>query len=480
VDGKGTTVTNAHVGLGARVAMLEFADGRQVLAKRRGIDLERDLAVYEPEQPLASPAPCFELAPARPSTGEWLVGLGYPGGPRGDLRPTVSLGQCVPGEGIEMPVMGFLSYKDTIRTDLAIFSGNSGGPLVDLEGRLVGINGAIQPNEGAAFAVPVDVVRDRLLKLKNGALLFPGGRVLDASNPLVQAIDKVMEPLARQMVPRVREGFAANPGSESAQSAEKDTSLTGERDALARILRGSERSKSLVKMVNAGNANAAVFVDAGKKIIGTRVSRRHVVAKASLVGTSVSGGKIVARAPEHDLALIELSDEADVRLPEDAPARPEGSVVGVMGPDGVRAGGIMSVGARAIPEGVSMRISAGGQGETLLNALKSIEKLADRLGSEELKQLIAGIRSQLEVQGLINKGNEPRGYARVASHDAPLAPSEAGAPLVDADGRLVGVNVANSNYGTSYVVPIAVVRAAFEKQLGPARQPATLGKAKLY
>jgi S1-C subfamily serine protease len=487
VDREGTVVTNAHVGLLARVATIEFADGRRFTARRRGIDLERDLAIYEPETKLTAPAPFFELGHGRPAVGSWLVGAGFPGGPRGDLRPTISCGQATAGGGLESRVMGMLRYDEAIRTDLAIFSGNSGGPLLDLDGDLVGINGAIEPASGAAFAVPVELVADRLETLKNGAIRLPGGRMLDAKNPAIAAIDRIMEPLARQLTERVREGFSPEPGG-SRVPLEKRASgvLPPSRDDLARVLKAAPRSVALAAELHAAALAAKdVAVSIGGHF-ATRIDARHLVAKTSLLGEgrefalgAHTRARVVAVAPEHDLTLLELDADADVRLPEDAPSRPAGSLVAALGPDGLLAAGIVSVGPRAIPEAVSMRISGGAE-SPLLKPLREVAKIAERLGSKDLSQLIEGLLRGLELQGQLNLGNEPRGYARVLSHDAGLAPSEAGAPLVDADGRLVGVNVANANYGTSYAVPIATVRAAFAAQLGAARVPSRLGRARLY
>jgi hypothetical protein len=131
----------------------------------------------------------------------------------------------------------------------------------------------------------------------------------------------------------------------------------------------------------------------------------------------------------------------------------------------------VSVGPREIPDGVSARIASGGLDGQIVEALRRVEKMLPPL-KEAFEPLIA----QLEAQESLNAGNEPRGYARVLSPDAPLAPSEAGAPLVDREGRLIGVNVSNANYGTSYAVPIGYVRALFHLESHDARR----GKARLY
>lgn len=476
VDPDGTTVTNAHVGLGARVALLEFADGRRVKARRRGMDLERDLAIYEPIDKLTDPAPCFELARSRPEPGAWLVGVGYPGGPRGDLQPTVSLGKCVAGGGLGSPIMGVLRYDDAIRTDLAIFSGNSGGPLIDLDGRLVGINGAMELASGAAFAVPVDIVRDRLATLKDGALRLPGGRVLGGKSSILRLIDKALAPMTERLVERVHEGFTPNPKLEGVLPKPK----AHLQDEIVRKLRDTPREKALADELHGVRAkDLCVRLTAdGDEHLATRVDRRHVVAKASTLGDRVdwnvgphATARVAATDEKNDLALLELSDEADVRLPEDAGSRPAGSLCAAVGPDGLLAEGIVSVSPREIPAGVSARIAAGGLASPVIDALRQLEDLSPRI-----KEIVEPVIQQLEQQEAINAGNEPRGYAHVLSHDAPIAPGEAGAPLVDQEGRLIGINVSNANYGTSYAVPIQTVRETFRL----VRKDASHGRARLY
>lgn len=474
VDPDGTTVTNAHVGLGARVALLEFSDGRKVKARRRGMDLERDLAIYEPIEKLKEPAPCFELARSRPEPGAWLVALGFPGGPRGDMQPTVSLGKCIEGGGLKGPVMGILRYDDAVRTDIAIFSGNSGGPLLDLEGRLVGINGAMEIGSGAAFAVPIEIVRDRLASLKDGALRLPGGTTLGGKSSLLRLIDKALEPATEKMVERVKEGFAPKPRGGDEGPIPKAIART--KDELVKKLRETPREKGLAAELHGLRAKD-LCVKLDDRHLATRVDRRHVVAKASFLGDkkdwSVSAhakARVVSVDAENDLALLELADEADVKLVEDAGSRPAGSLCAALGPDGLLAAGIVSVSAREIPAAVSARIASGGMAASMIQMLRRLEALSPRL-----KEAFEPMIEQLEQQESINAGNEPRGYGHVLSHDAPLAPGEAGAPLVDAEGRLIGVNVSNANYGTSYAVPIGRVREIFGLKSAERR-----AKSKLY
>jgi S1-C subfamily serine protease len=456
VDARGTVVTNAHVGLFARVALLQFQDGRKIKARRRGMDLERDLAIYEPIEKLEKPVPFFELASERPEVGTWLVAVGYPGGPRGDLRATFSLGKAIEGGGLKQAINGILRYDDAIRTDIAIFPGNSGGPLLDLDGKLHGINGALEFGTGAGFAVPADIVKDRLETLEGGAIRLPGGRVLKGNSFLARAIDRVIEPRIERMVERVKEGFDPNPKGHFTGEHVKQAS-----DDLARHLRELPHARALADLLH-GIETRGLAVSLDEKHLATRIDRTHLVAKASFLGEQKEWtfgthekARVVKVDEKNDLALLETG-EADVKVPSDAKAPSVGTLCAAIGPDGILACGIVSVGAREIPEAVSERIASGGTAGQLAKLLKRLGQL-----SPSLEQALEPIVGQLEAQESINAGNEPRGYERVLSHDAPLAPSEAGAPLLDLEGRLVGVNVSNANYGTSYAVPIETVRKTF-------------------
>jgi S1-C subfamily serine protease len=94
VDPSGVVVTNAHVVAGARYAMVQWPDGTTGLARQRGIDYTRDLAVLEPVEPQPRRL-AFTLAPAVPAEGTWVVALGYPGGLQTTGSPTVSLGRVL-------------------------------------------------------------------------------------------------------------------------------------------------------------------------------------------------------------------------------------------------------------------------------------------------------------------------------------------------------------------------------------------------
>jgi len=150
----GIIVTNNHVVEGASRVSVIFGDGSQVSAKLIGVDPDSDLAVLRVDSKNLVPAPVGTSADLM--IGETVVAVGNPFGLSGSVTTGVvsALGRSVPSkeEG--------RTFTDFIQTDASINPGNSGGPLLNIEGKVVGINTAILGNaQGIGFAIPVDRAR---------------------------------------------------------------------------------------------------------------------------------------------------------------------------------------------------------------------------------------------------------------------------------------------------------------------------------
>ncbi|MCD1643264.1 Do family serine endopeptidase [Aurantimonas coralicida] len=152
VDPSGVVVTNNHVIADADTITVNFADGTQLDAELIGTDPKTDLAVLkvEPEEPLVSVK--FGDSEAL-RIGDWVMAIGNPFG----LGGSVSIG-IVSARGRNINAG---PYDNFIQTDAAINRGNSGGPLFDLNGDVVGINTAIiSPTGGSigiGFSVPANL-----------------------------------------------------------------------------------------------------------------------------------------------------------------------------------------------------------------------------------------------------------------------------------------------------------------------------------
>jgi serine protease Do/serine protease DegQ len=151
---KGYIVTNHHVVDRADEISVGLSDGRTVKARLVGSDPGVDLAVLEVEPTQLTAIEFADSAQVR--VGDFVVAIGNPFG----LDQTVTSGIV---SALGRSGLGIEGYEDFIQTDASINPGNSGGALVDLEGRLVGLNTAILApaggNIGIGFAIPSNMVR---------------------------------------------------------------------------------------------------------------------------------------------------------------------------------------------------------------------------------------------------------------------------------------------------------------------------------
>jgi len=151
----GFILTNEHVVEGADEITVKLTDKREYKAKVIGADKRTDIALIkiQPDGPL--PAVKFG-DPNKLKVGEWVVAIGAPFG----FENTVTAG-IVSGKGRVMQDANLVPF---IQTDVAINIGNSGGPLFNMRGEVVGINSRLfsptGTNLGIAFAIPIDVALD--------------------------------------------------------------------------------------------------------------------------------------------------------------------------------------------------------------------------------------------------------------------------------------------------------------------------------
>ena len=154
IDPAGGIITNNHVIDGADRIEVVFMDGTTLPATLTGRDPKTDIAVLKVES--QTPLPHVELGDSsRARVGDWVIAIGNPFG----LGGTVTAGII---SALNRDIHAG-NYDDFIQTDASINRGNSGGPLFDMQGRVVGVNSAIISPSGASvgigFAVPTSTVR---------------------------------------------------------------------------------------------------------------------------------------------------------------------------------------------------------------------------------------------------------------------------------------------------------------------------------
>ncbi|HPS60111.1 MAG TPA: trypsin-like peptidase domain-containing protein [Candidatus Cloacimonas sp.] len=167
-DSNGYIITNAHVVSGAAQIKVILPDKREFSGTVAGIDEVHDIAkvkINGNKLPVAQLGNSNDLI-----TGEWSIALGNPYGfLLNDSKPSVSVGVISAINRNFAARQDRREYKAMIQTDAAINQGNSGGPLVNINGEVVGINTFILSesggNIGIGFAIPINSVKNILAKL---------------------------------------------------------------------------------------------------------------------------------------------------------------------------------------------------------------------------------------------------------------------------------------------------------------------------
>jgi putative serine protease PepD len=157
-DTKGDIVTNEHVVDGASSLKVKFEDGSTYTATVVGSDSSTDVAVVHVDAPAAKLHPLTLADSSQVAVGDGVVAIGNPFG----LDGTVTSG-IVSALGREIAAPDNTPIEGAIQTDAAINHGNSGGPLLDLKGDVIGITSQIQSegggSDGVGFAVPSNTVK---------------------------------------------------------------------------------------------------------------------------------------------------------------------------------------------------------------------------------------------------------------------------------------------------------------------------------
>jgi putative serine protease PepD len=158
IDKAGHIVTNQHVVAGATSVNVQFSDGAEVKARIVGTDPSTDIAVLDVDRP-ASKLTTLRFAPESSlQVGNPVVAIGSPFGLDGTLTAGV-----ISALGREIQSPNGFTIENAVQTDAALNHGNSGGPLLDSQGRVVGVAAQIRSdsgeNVGIGYAVPGDTAQ---------------------------------------------------------------------------------------------------------------------------------------------------------------------------------------------------------------------------------------------------------------------------------------------------------------------------------
>jgi len=158
VDPRGYILTNNHVIENAQEIIVRLSDQRKFTAKLVGRDPKSDIAVLKVDAP--RPLPAAELGDSdHLRVGQWAIAIGNPFG----LDRTVTVGII---SATARTRVGVTQYDNFIQTDASINPGNSGGPLLNIDGKVIGINTAIvAAGQGIGFSIPINQAKDVMQQL---------------------------------------------------------------------------------------------------------------------------------------------------------------------------------------------------------------------------------------------------------------------------------------------------------------------------
>jgi putative serine protease PepD len=227
-DSNGHVVTNQHVVDGATDISVRFWDGSTYSASVVGTDASTDLAVLKVDAPASKLHPLTLGSSGALAVGDGVIAIGSPFG----LEGTVTSGiVSALHRQIEAP-NGF-SIDDAIQTDAAINHGNSGGPLLDSQGRVVGVNAQIESdsggNDGVGFAVPSDTIRPIVTQLISGGSVSHAylgvsvGTITSSAARQLDVTPGVAVTTVRADTPAAQAGLVAATSTETANGEEVPT-----------------------------------------------------------------------------------------------------------------------------------------------------------------------------------------------------------------------------------------------------------------
>ena len=290
----GYILTNAHVVEAADEITVKLNDKREFKAKVIGADRRTDVALIKID---AAGLPAVRFGdPSKLRVGEWVLAIGSPFG----FENTVTAG-IVSAKGRSLPQENYVPF---IQTDVAVNPGNSGGPLFNLRGEVVGINSQIYSRTGGfmglSFAIPIDVANDIAQQLRTVGKVTRG------------RIGVVIQPLSKELA----DGFGlARPQGALVNSVEKggpaDKAGVEAGDVILRFDgKAVTSSEDLPRIVGATRPGSKVTM----QIWRNKGARDVQVVVAEMVDDRAArqsrrGGKPPAAVPsQFGLSLSDLSD----------------------------------------------------------------------------------------------------------------------------------------------------------------------------
>ena len=385
VDPSGIIVTNHHVIDKADEILVRLQDDRELKAEVVGRDPKTDLAVLRVESD--EPLPFLEFGDSDETrVGDWVIAIGNPFG----FASTVTAG-IVSARKRDIRAG---PYDDFIQTDAAINKGNSGGPMLNLEGRVIGVNTAITSPSGGSvgigFAVPASLaapVIDQLRRFRETRRGWLGVRIQNVTEEIAAAFEGFGEPRGA-LVAAVLPDSPADRGG--LQAGDIVLSFDGKQ---------VEKMRALPRIVSDAEVGATVPVEVWRK--GKVVHLEVVVGRLEENDpASASAENATSEHPVEALGLVVARPNDELRkeyeLDEDALER----------------GGLVIVGVAPGSDAEEKGLEAG---DLIIEADQAAVG-----GPKDLEERIAAVREagRRSVLLLVNRGGEDRFVAVLLKTEA--------------------------------------------------------------
>jgi serine protease Do len=347
VSSDGTILTNAHVVRDAQEVRVKLTDRREFKAKVVGVDAQTDVAVLKIQ---ADNLPTVRLgSPDSVRVGEWVVAIGSPFG----FENTVTSG-IVSAKARSLPDGTYVPF---IQTDVAVNPGNSGGPLFNLKGEVIGINSQIYSRsggyQGLSFAIPIDTavqVKDQLVqhgKVTRGQL---GIMIQEVNQSLANSfgLDRAHGALVSSVTP----GSAAAKGG--VKSGDVILKLDGQE-----INRSIDLSSRVATMAPGTKAEVEVWRDGKRQRLAVTVGEAPSPQQAAAADAAdLSGARL-------GVAVRALSPEEQKQANMSGGVLVE-QVAGAAAKAGIRPGDIIvSVNQKPVKNVEELRAATKGAGKTM-------------------------------------------------------------------------------------------------------------------
>lgn len=330
VSKNGYILTNNHVVAEADKLRVALSDGREFDAKLVGADPKSDVAVIRIE---ADELPAATLADSdKLRVGDLVFAIGNPLG----IGQTVTMG-IVSATGRQVGILRRAAgYEDFIQTDAAINQGNSGGALIDAQGRLIGVNTAILSgsggNIGIGFAIPINMASSILTSLvETGSVQrgFLGVQIEELKSDVAEALELKKDQRGVIITDVTKDSPAANAGLRRsdvivaidgrsvASPQELRNAVAAKRpgsEAAVRIIREGKTETVTVKLASLDVAQAATELLPGVKTKAIdEEARRAIGANRDLSGlviTEVAPDSPFARRLVPGMVVVEINHQA--------------------------------------------------------------------------------------------------------------------------------------------------------------------------